>query len=170
MTKAKQQVSESAWSRAIRESEQEVFRRITGSYDISGEHNEYKSGNYKTIEEFATARRRDVLKRIELFEAADDEYVKARQTCDQANLAIFNDRKTVSDREYQVLLQAIDVWKEERTERERELAGKIPHIDGGRPFQEGIIHYAERALLLLDQALEKLAICREGLKKVTNGG
>jgi len=156
----KQQVADSAWRRAVHDAEREVLKKITGSWDIQPG-SEYFRDGYKNPEAYAEVIRGTVLNNIAFVEAATEE-LRVAEIAAQAALGTHS--------EHTAKAFAVKVWKNELEERQANLMRSIPKIDGGKPYTEKHVSYAKRALLEMDQALEKLAIAREGLKKVTNGG
>jgi len=161
MSKAQQQVGESAWGRAVRDAEKEVFHCITGSWDMSMGC-EYYRDDYKSMEQYAQMQRDKMLRCMELLEAAQEGLSHARKANDQSTL---ND----SSEERAARAFSLKVWKTEVEERQVDLLRNTPHVEGGKPFTESHIDYAKRSMSQLDRALERLALARAGLKRVNNG-
>lgn len=149
----KQQVEDSAWRRAVLDAEHEVFRRTAGHSDYGGRDNEYHRGGYKNVEQYALEKRTKSFMCIELLKAA---------IVERDNIPT----------EYCNIFKEIDarnkIWKSEVENRERDLIASIAGVDGGRHRNETVIGYAERSLMLQEQALEKLAFARKGLEQITD--
>ena len=155
----KQQVEDSAWRRAVLEAEHEVFRRTAGHCNFGDRNNEFHSGGYKTVEEYALNKRTKAYTCIELLKAAIVEH--DRVPFDPANGPVYCGGQNELEARRKI-------WKAEVENRERDLIGSIAGIDGGKHHKETVIQYAERSLKLQQDALAKLEFARKGLAKVTD--